>query len=174
MSAGCSAAHVPFCPETMAKSCFSPSSGPCPNTNPVGRFALILLTQRQSLSPLLDEPAVHQGDFAHVLHDREEGNRLSWAARGPPWDQVTPPHQCGTCPIHGDTSPRAGEETPAGDAQYTNLHKLHHDHEGFLRVWPVELLPGLHDLGIAGGQVDGGRAVLVVLPEGRQLGWQRK
>lgn len=62
----------------------------------------------------------------------------------------------------------------ASRAQGTNLHELHHDHEGFLGVWPVELLPGLHDLGIAGGQVDGGRAVFVVLPEGHQLGGQRK
>jgi len=61
-----------------------------------------------------------------------------------------------------------------GRAQCTNLHELHHDHEGFLGVRPVELLPGLHDLGVAGGQVNGGRAVLVVLPKGHQLGGQRK
>lgn len=61
-----------------------------------------------------------------------------------------------------------------GSTQRTNLHELHHDHKGFLRVGPVELLPGLHDLGVAGGQVNGGCAVLVVLPERRQLHGQRK
>lgn len=45
------------------------------NTNLVGCLALVLLTQGQSLSPLLDELAVHQGDLAHVLQDREETSR---------------------------------------------------------------------------------------------------
>lgn len=44
----------------------------------------------------------------------------------------------------------------------TNLQEIDHDHEGFVRVWPVELLPGCHDLGVAGGQVNGGCAVLVI------------
>lgn len=44
----------------------------------------------------------------------------------------------------------------------TNLQEIDHDHEGFLRVWPVELLPSCHDLGIAGGQINSGCAVLVI------------
>lgn len=90
----------------MAKSYLFLSSGPCLDTNPVGRFTLILLIQREGLSPLLDEPAVHQGDFAHVLQDREEANGTEVGSTSA-WD---------TGPIHGDTSPRAGEETPAADA----------------------------------------------------------
>jgi len=82
MSAGWSAAHVPPCPETTIKSCLFLSSGHCLNTNPVGCFALILLAQRQSLSPLLDEPAVHQGDFAHVLQHREEAKETKLGSMG--------------------------------------------------------------------------------------------
>lgn len=57
------------------------------NTNLVGRLALVLLAQRQSLSPLLDELAVHQGDLAHVLQDREETNGTEPGNTGPPWAQ---------------------------------------------------------------------------------------
>ena len=101
----------------MAKSCLSLGSGPCPDTNPVGRFTLILLAQRQSLSPLLDEPAVHQGDFAHVLQDREEANGPELGNMGTttgPGDPKTSAWDTG--PIDGDTSPRVGEETLAADA----------------------------------------------------------
>lgn len=112
----------------------------------------------------------------HMSCTIEKPMGLSRAAWGPLW--------CGTLALLMETHLQEQERkcqllmpvsmASDGSIQCTNLHELHHDHKGFLRVRPVELLPGLHDLGVAGGQVDGGCAVLVVLPKRHQLGGQRK
>lgn len=44
-TSGYSASRLHFYPKTMAKSFLSLSGGPCPHTNPVGSFALILLSE---------------------------------------------------------------------------------------------------------------------------------
>lgn len=51
-----------------------------------------------------------------------------------------------------------------------HLHELDSDHEGLLRVRPVQLLGSVADLGEAGGQIHSRRAVLGQLPQGHQLG----
>ena len=51
-----------------------------------------------------------------------------------------------------------------------HLHKFDSDHEGLLRVRPVQLLGGVADLGEAGGQIHSGRAMLGQFPQGHQLG----
>lgn len=51
-----------------------------------------------------------------------------------------------------------------------HLHKLDSDHEGLLRVWPVQLPGSAADLRKAGGQVHGRRAVFGQLTQGHQLG----
>lgn len=51
-----------------------------------------------------------------------------------------------------------------------NLHKLDSDHEGLLWVGPVQLPGSVADLGKAGGQIHGRRAMLGQFTKGHQLG----
>lgn len=132
------------------------------------------LSDRASALSLMSRQYIRA--ILHMSCTIEKPMGLSRAAWGPLW--------CGTLALLMETHLQEQERkcqllmpvsmASDGSIQCTNLHELHHDHKGFLRVRPVELLPGLHDLGVAGGQVDGGCAVLVVLPKRHQLGGQRK
>lgn len=86
---------------------------------------------------------------------------LNQATRGPPWAQGTT--SLGVLAPSWRHNPRSRRrKLQVLVPSCTNLQEIDHDHEGFLRVWPVELFPGCHDLGVAGGQVNGGCAVLVI------------